>query len=91
MLRKICPTEACSETQGLVSFQSNLDSLSLSVSTLIVHGSCKEGSWVIESSASVHKLLHQVEDFGMASLRKMVHKTSASGRLARPSIPSLNE
>jgi hypothetical protein len=78
MLRKIRPTEACSDTQGLVSFQSNLDNLSLSVSTLIVHGSCKEGSWVIESSASVRRLLRRVEDFGMDSLRKMVHRTSAS-------------
>ena len=85
------PAEASQKFQWMVSPQSNsYQYLSLNA-TLTMHGSCKEGSWAIKRPASVRRLLRRAEDFGMASLRKTVHRTSVSGRLARLSIPSFNE
>ena len=91
ILRKNHLTEAHPVIQGSVSFQSNSYWNPSSSATLTAHGSCKEGSRAIKCWANVRRILCRVEDFSMAPLRKSIHRTSLGRRLARPSIPSLNE
>ena len=76
---------------GVTSLQSNSYWCLLLSAILTTHGSCKESSWAIKCRASMRRHLCWIEVFGMASLRKWIHKTSSGRRLTRTSIPLLNE